>query len=181
MKFKYTIENPSVEPITLVDAKVFLKLDDFTEDDDLVSSLISAAREYCEDFTCRILAKREVVQMFDAPMSLDNLLAFPTKELTKLEFKQSGTFTEVDVSIYIVDGDEIQSYISLIGGESWPDVDAGKSTIRATYQSGFDPLPAKIKIAMQKLISTWYDDRYDGKHTFPSRVKDILHSYIRFV
>lgn len=46
------ITPPSVEPITLEEAKIFLRIDT-NEEDSLISSLISAARMYAEKYTCR--------------------------------------------------------------------------------------------------------------------------------
>ena len=46
---------PPLEPLELLEAKIYLKLDDLTdtsEDDDL-RSIIIAAREYCEGFQNR--------------------------------------------------------------------------------------------------------------------------------
>ena len=45
---------PSVEPITLAEAKVFLRVD-ISNDDALIVALVTAAREACERFTGRVL------------------------------------------------------------------------------------------------------------------------------
>ena len=47
------------EPITLADAKTYLRVDDSTEDD-LISMLISAARQYAERHENRLLVARTV-------------------------------------------------------------------------------------------------------------------------
>ena len=44
------ISPPAIEPLALADAKLHLKVD-FTDDDTLISALITAAREYAETFT----------------------------------------------------------------------------------------------------------------------------------
>lgn len=46
------ITGPTVEPITLDVAKQHLRVD-FSDDDALISALITAAREYCENYTHR--------------------------------------------------------------------------------------------------------------------------------
>ena len=46
------ISAPSLEPITNADAKLHLRVDS-NEDDDLLTSLINAAREFCEGFQHR--------------------------------------------------------------------------------------------------------------------------------
>jgi uncharacterized phiE125 gp8 family phage protein len=45
---------PAVEPVTLAQAKGFLNIDEeFTQDDALLTALITAARQYAEEYTCR--------------------------------------------------------------------------------------------------------------------------------
>ena len=56
---------PSVEPVTLTDAKNFLKINT-PKDDGLITSLITASRVYCEDATGLFLASRNFVQYRDA-------------------------------------------------------------------------------------------------------------------
>lgn len=182
MKHNYEISAVSVEPITLADAKAFLKLDDFTEDDDYISTLISAAREFCEDFTKTLFVRREVVEYFDNThlLSRSIALSYVADEFTSLEIKSNGVFATVLASTYEADKCAQTSSIVLNNGHYWPSMDIGRNKVKATYQSGFAVTPKKAIIAMQKLISTWYDDRYDGVQKFPSRVKDILHSYIRY-
>ena len=48
----YLIEGPAVEPLSLDQAKAHLRVD-IDDDDDLISTLITAAREYCEEFCHR--------------------------------------------------------------------------------------------------------------------------------
>ncbi|WP_096232267.1 head-tail connector protein [Thermoanaerobacterium sp. RBIITD] len=49
------IEGPELEPVSLEEAKLHLRVDG-TEEDALISALISTAREFCESFTGRSLA-----------------------------------------------------------------------------------------------------------------------------
>ncbi len=48
------ITQPTVEPVSLEEAKLYLRVD-ATSEDDLISSLIQAAREYVETHTRRTL------------------------------------------------------------------------------------------------------------------------------
>lgn len=55
---------PAVEPVTLVEAKNFCRVD-FTDDDTLLTGLIQAAREYAEVFTRRSFVVKSYIQYFD--------------------------------------------------------------------------------------------------------------------
>ena len=56
---------PSVEPISLAQAKNFLRVSN-TDDDELIGDLISAAREEVEFFTSRSFAIKQFVQVLDS-------------------------------------------------------------------------------------------------------------------
>ena len=52
------------EPITLTEAKNFLRVD-HSDDDTLISALITASRQMCEEYTRRILVTTTVDEYFD--------------------------------------------------------------------------------------------------------------------
>jgi len=182
VKHNYEISSVSVEPILLAAAKRFLKLDDYTEDDDLVNGLISAAREYCEKHTNRLFVKRQVVEYFDSSFVglSSQCFTFPTREIDSVEVKQSGIFATVANSVFDIDQIADTTQIFIGPGGSWPDIDSGRNTVKVIYQSGYDVVPASVIVAMKKLISTWYDDRYDGIKKHPSTVQNILHPFLRY-
>ena len=61
----YSVVTPAAsEPITLTEAKNFLRVDG-SDDDALIGALISAAREMCEQYTRRILVTTTIDEYFD--------------------------------------------------------------------------------------------------------------------
>ena len=56
------ITPPSVEPISLADAKQYLRVD-FSDDDMVIANIIIRAREYAEQITGRALATQTIQQM----------------------------------------------------------------------------------------------------------------------
>jgi hypothetical protein len=74
--------DPAAEPISLARAKNYLRLDlSFTTDDDLITGMISAAREHAERITGKALAQRTWRQVLDSmPYYTDTIqsqLAYP--------------------------------------------------------------------------------------------------------
>src|ERR1035441_6253395 len=66
---------PSVEPISLAQAKNFLRVFN-TDDDDLISMLITAAREEVENFTSRSFAIKSYMQALDSfPYYTDTVMS----------------------------------------------------------------------------------------------------------
>ena len=72
---------PATEPITLTEAKLWLKVDDST-DDDLITALIIAARQACEDYTHRSLITQTWQMTLDRfPNGCDPILLPPWRRL----------------------------------------------------------------------------------------------------
>jgi hypothetical protein len=73
---------PASEPVSVAEAKDFLQLpSSVTGKEALISGLIQAAREYCENLTARALAQRDFVLVLDShPYYTDTIqsqLAYP--------------------------------------------------------------------------------------------------------
>jgi hypothetical protein len=66
---------PTAEPVTLAQAKRFLRVE-FPDDDDLITGLIQAAREACENFTDRSFCIKGYRQSLDSfPYFTDTMLS----------------------------------------------------------------------------------------------------------
>jgi hypothetical protein len=65
MSYVKQIALPESEPVSLGEAKNFCKVIG-ADDDALISALISAARDYCEKWTGRVLAQRQFVMVMDS-------------------------------------------------------------------------------------------------------------------
>ena len=79
-----TSHAPSVEPLSLAEAKAHLRLEP-SDDDDLVTALIQSARESCERFTGRALVERQLTLFLDA---------WPTAETSYEEGWREGPLIE---------------------------------------------------------------------------------------
>ncbi|MDA8095582.1 MAG: head-tail connector protein [Betaproteobacteria bacterium] len=63
------LQAPAVEPLSLADAKLHLRVD-ITDDDELITALISAARQYAENYTRRAIIQQKwklVIDSFPGP------------------------------------------------------------------------------------------------------------------
>jgi uncharacterized phiE125 gp8 family phage protein len=59
-----TTTEPAVEPVSLAQMKLHLRVD-ITEDDDLITALITAARRYCESFTGQRIIEQSLETRFE--------------------------------------------------------------------------------------------------------------------
>jgi uncharacterized phiE125 gp8 family phage protein len=145
---------------------VITKTGDVTEDT-LLSALITAAREYCENFTGRALATQTIEAYLDDFPCEDyiEIPKPPLQSVTSVKYKDSaGTETTMTVTTqYIVDTDSDVGRIFLPYAVSWPSFTPYPKnaviirTVVGYYASNL--IPASIKQAMLLLIGHWYANR----------------------
>ncbi len=156
---------PATEPVTLVEAKVHLRVDAVSEDA-LITSLITAAREYAETVTWRALITQTwKFYCDDWPVGDEILLPnAPLQSVASVKYKDTaGIQTTWGVSNYIVDTDSEPGRVVLGYGLSWPSVTLYPANpIEIEFTAGYGvaaAVPASIKQAMLLLIGHLYENR----------------------
>lgn len=157
---------PSVEPVSLADAKTHLRVS-VSDDDDLITALIATARQWAEAFTRRALIT-QVWDLFLAEWPEDDEFEIPLPPLqsvTSVTYKDtdgnSSTFSSDD---YIVDTDSEPGRVVLAYGESWPSTSLYPSnpiTVRFTagYGDAATDVPEAIRQAILLLVGHLYENR----------------------
>jgi len=135
-----------VEPVTLQEAKDFSKID-ISTDDDLITELITAAREMCESFVNIGFVEQEKLVILSNGNGGQLLPYGPVTEIK-----------EVKVNDEILSSDEYEvsgnSFIRLISPKD--------ESIYINYVSGYSELPKKLKTALLNAIYYLYDNRAQG-------------------
>jgi uncharacterized phiE125 gp8 family phage protein len=144
-------------------ANVIVKTGDVTEDD-LVSALITAAREYCEGFTGRALAEQtlEAYPPCFPRMNEVELPCPPLQSVTSVKYTDidGNETTMTEGTDYIVDTDSTVGRIVLPYAETWPTAALYTvNPIKIRYVAGYTTVPRSIKQAMLLLIGHWYANR----------------------
>jgi uncharacterized phiE125 gp8 family phage protein len=164
---------PTVEPITLLEAKRHLIVDD-ADDDDLITALISAAREFCETFTHRaFLTQTWDLQLEGFPWGFEPLwIPKPPLQITPTPpvvtyVDTNGDTQTWSASLYTVDAPQgpyarmgriVPAYFQIFPVTRRVPVAA---TVRflAGYGTTAATVPASIKAAMKLLLGVWYENR----------------------
>ena len=163
-----TITPPTVEPVTLAEAKAHCRVDTST-DDAYLSSLITAAREWCEAYCDETFVHTQY------RMTLDS---FPREiELPRPPMASSGTATAVTItytmesqqtatlsaSQYRVDRDATPGVIRTLYNGSWPSHLLDYNAVSVTWWGGKGASGAaveqRIKNAILWLVGMWYERR----------------------
>lgn len=145
-------------PVTLDDAKNYMKADD--NDDDLIQSMIDAATSWGESFTGRDF--RAITYDLKLDLFTDRILIKrdPVKTITSVKHLVLGSEVTVDSAIYYLKKNTQNSEILLISGESWPtDTDDREQAITVRFATEGYKRQEEIKNAIKMHVSEWYRNR----------------------
>jgi uncharacterized phiE125 gp8 family phage protein len=163
---------PAVEPVTLSDAKAHLRVDTAT-DDAYIGSLITAAREWCEQYLDRTLVHTQWVMRFDKfPPDGTHDIELPrppmatagTTTAVALTFTfENGTTSTYSTASYRVDRDGVPGTVKTLYGQTWPPHLQDDNAISVTWWGGYGAsgtsVPAAIRHAILMLVGFWYEHR----------------------
>jgi len=153
MYLKQTI-TPASEPITLDKAKAFLRVLD-NDSDELINSLIVAAREHVENITNRQLLLA-TFELYDANI-VHKLPKNPIRSIEKIELLGSdGAYSEFDSSLYYL---FIEHGVGYVGYKTMPTLLNHPQAYKITFTSGYDVVPEAIKQYMKVKIATLFENR----------------------
>jgi uncharacterized phiE125 gp8 family phage protein len=180
---------PAVEPVTLAEAKHHCRVDT-SDDDAYISSLITAAREWCEAYCDETYIHTQYVMRLDS---------FPIHiELPRPPMATSGTVTAVSITYtiedqttatlatnqYRVDRDSVPGVIRTNYNGSWPSHLLDYNAVAVTWWGGKGAtgvaVSQRVKNAILWLVGYWYEKRMaaDGvsMEEIPFGVKSLLDS-----
>ena len=141
---KLTPVEPITEPVTLSEAKEYLKID-FSEDDTLISSLIVSSRRKCEQMLGLCLVETKVKALYKNGGDLVELAYGPIT-------------TDVD-GLPIIDGLSEGVEIKGDGNQIW--VSTTEKELNLSYTSKMDPMPDWAKQAILNDVAFFYESRGD--------------------
>ncbi len=166
------VSEPGNEPLTTAEAKSHMRVD-IADDDTLIDTYVTAARQWVEQFTRRALITQTWDYFLDAwPAAGDDdggdriILPMPLlQSATSVKYTDTaGTVTTLSSGLYQVDTDSVPGRILLNDGESWP-----SETLRtgngvegrfvAGYGDASTAIPTPIIQAMRLLVADMYEHR----------------------
>lgn len=175
---------PAVEPVTLAEAKAHLRVDT-SDDDAYIGTLITAARQWCEEYLDRTLVNTQWTMRLDS---------FPYEiELPRPPIASSGTVTAVTLtytlgdestatlssSAYRVDRHSTPGVVRQLRSGTWPanldDYNAVTVTWWAGYGASGSSVPQGVKNAMLLYIHELYEKR--GAAEPPAAAKVLLDAF----
>ena len=190
MSYNITVE-PTVEPVTLAEARVHLKNDDESYDDTYITNLIVSARKLCEKYCNRVFITQTWQQNENGFGSYIDLEVNKVQSVTSIAYiDQDEASQTLSTSNYQVDllADTCKIYEGVSAG--FPSVSTSTiNPVKITYVCGYGlavSVPQDIKQAIFLMISHLYENRegvivpvggFVNQIPMPKAVKDILGFY----
>ena len=159
------VAGPAVEPISLEDMHLYLRLDD-TQENDLVASLIKAARLTIESAT-RLKLVSQLWRLSIAQVSAGRAIRVPLAPVTSVTavraFDAAGVETLVDPARYRLRTGHEPALVTFEAG--FPDASGGiEIDLVAGFGSSAGDVPEPLRQAMRMLVACWFENRGDGAH-----------------
>lgn len=170
---------PAEEPVSLADAKLHLRVD-FTDDDALITALISAARQAAEMLTGRQIVTARWKLVLDSfpgpslmgvpagePFSLPGhailLPKSPVASVLSIQYlDMSGAWQTMPATDYTVDAACEPARITPVFGKIWPITLPQIAAVAVTFDAGYGPpasVPEGIKAWVKLRIDSLYNHR----------------------
>jgi uncharacterized phiE125 gp8 family phage protein len=155
---------PALEPVTLADAKAWLRVE-HDDDDDVVAALIAGARNHIEAQTRRALITQEWRLVRDAWPSDGRITALPAPlvEIAAVRVRDGeGGAQSIDLQAFTMDAAAAPAIIAFA---PWslpaPERKGGGIEIDITCGYGDEPddVPAALRQAIWLLLAHWYENR----------------------
>ena len=154
---------PIIEPVTLAEAKLHLRVVD-DEEDNLIASLIKAAREWCEGFQNRAFITQTITLTLDKFPKVFTVPQPPLISVTSIKYIDTAGVQQIlSDSVYDIDSQDEPGRIALAHNQSWPNLRGDINSVEVVYVAGYgttaDSVPERVKAAIKLLVGHLYEHR----------------------
>lgn len=153
---------PAAEPVSLANAKLHLGVD-FPDNDALIASFISAAREYAESYTLRQFVTAQWRYILDRFPCQIILPKSSCQQVISIQYiDMSGATQTVPSTDYIVDAASDPARIAPGFGKIWPISLPQICSVWVTFDAGYgvaESVPEGIKNWIRSRVGSLYEHR----------------------
>lgn len=176
---------PSVEPVTLIEAKAHLAVT-HTDDDTMITSRIVSARRACESISQRSFITTAWKYTLERwPVCGGARIVLPRPRLISVSgltyLDTTGTRQTLSSSLYVVSTAREPAVIIPAYGTTWPGAREFLDSIQVSYTAGYGAtaasVPDDIKAAVLLMVGHLYAHRGDENQEPPAAVRHLLAPY----
>lgn len=181
------ITAPTYEPISAADVAEYIRVDDLAEDQLLLDGMITAARQYLEQYLSRPIATQtleEALTGWADPIVLDSSL----QSVTSIKYLDlNGIEQTLASNQYLVDTYSEPAQITPAYNVEYPELYAVPNNVKIRYVAGYtsggspdlNPMPKPLRFAMMLIIGDLYANREAGGDK-PYQINPTVQSLLQF-
>ncbi len=170
------ISGPAIEPVSLAEAREWLRVES-TAEDDLIAALVTSARLIVESATRRMLMTQTwrlswdrwpgVVATHDGFLPRPEILEIPFAPFQRVSainvFDASGVAQTIPPAAYTVDSSPERARIIFSGDPPQPGRPVGGIAVDVVLGYGDQPanIPEPLRLAIRMLAARWFENRGD--------------------
>jgi len=159
----YQVVTPaSTYPVSLIEAKLHLKVD-ITTDDALITNLIVAATQVSEEYTNRFFIDTVVNQTSTSFNGLNELFKSKVRSVTHVKYYDSDNAQQTWANTnYVVNNEFEPCQINLVVDGTLPSIAQRVDAVECRYTVGYgaaSDVPDVIKQAILLTLGNWYANR----------------------
>lgn len=153
------------ESITVAEAAEFMRAEFSSSEETLIESLITAARQWCEEYLFRAIGV-QTLELRQGGFPSGNgpiVLPSPLISVTSVKYLDYSQVEQtMDSDDYIVSDAEPGMVVPV---SAWPSAWASPDSLRVRFEAGYDngespsEVPATLKTAMLMLVADMYENR----------------------
>ncbi|MDO9236001.1 MAG: head-tail connector protein [Aquabacterium sp.] len=158
------ITAPTALAVSVADAKAHLRVDG-TDDDTLISAMITAAAELAEQATGRALMPQTWELTLDAFPAALQLTRLPAASVASITYADStGTIQTLPSNLYALDNADDFGFASIVPAyaSSWPATRDQINAVAVRYVAGYadaSHVPESIKSWIKLMVGAMYENR----------------------
>ena len=175
----FELQNTPDVPISLEDAKAYLRVDT-AKDDLVITDMIHAATEWGELYCSRDFSNKEWIGYFDElcvtntePAPFVSLNKSPVTSVASVEISSGGTLSATNNFIR----KRRSSYDRLLFSDSVAIDDSVAYTIVVNFTSGYTHLPYALRSCLLQHIAFLYENRGDAPSEPTEQIKDMYNEF----
>ena len=148
---------PLSEPITLEQAKDFMRILE-SDEDAIITAMIVSAREFAENYTNRQIMSA-TYELYNSHYIQDMVMPKnPIQSVTKVEYMdETGVYQTLDAGLYYLYGENDVFKLRL--EEDLPEYKEHKNAIKITFTAGYTTVPQSFLSYMKVFVSNIYENR----------------------
>lgn len=178
------ISTSITEPVTLIEVKEHLRIEE-NHEDDYLTVLIKAAREQAEAYCETVIPSQLFRLTLDCFPSSISIQKVPLISVESISYTDTAGDAQA-LAQYYIQRSTVSADIKPLYGESFPGTEDGRDKVVIEFTAGYDEMPETIKHAIKLIAGSLYEQREDHSQNMtladvPWSSKALLNGFKRIV